>query len=106
MKKESSVHVVMVSKGYPVLEKGKRMLLERPVKMPPFKRLHKDRTFLYFSGLKKEEEGDLLLNKGGRVLGVTGLGGDLKEAREKAYEGLQRIHFDGAYYRGDIALDL
>ena len=81
----------MVSKGYPVLEKGKRMLLEKPVKMPPLKVLHKDRTFLYFSGLKKEEGGNLLLNKGGRVLGVTGLGSNLKEAREKAYEGLQRI---------------
>ena len=106
VKEESSVHVVMVSEGYPLLEKGKRMTLERPVQMPPFNLFHKDPTYLFFSGLKKEDGGDRLLNNGGRVLGVTCLGRNLKEARERAYEGIKKIHFDGAYYRGDIALDL
>lgn len=39
---------------------------------------------------------------GGRVLGVTALGGDLSEALEKAYAGVSRIHFEGAHYRRDI----
>lgn len=39
---------------------------------------------------------------GGRVLGVTALGKDLPEALEKAYAGVDRIHFDGAHYRRDI----
>lgn len=40
---------------------------------------------------------------GGRVLGVTGVGKGLVEAREKAYAAVKKIHFDGAHYRGDIA---
>ena len=39
---------------------------------------------------------------GGRVLGVTSLGGTLEEALGKAYSGVAQIHFDGAQYRHDI----
>ena len=39
---------------------------------------------------------------GGRVLGVTALGASLPEALEKAYAGVDKIHFDGAQYRRDI----
>ncbi len=39
---------------------------------------------------------------GGRVLGVTALGKTLPEALEKAYSGVEKIHFDGAQYRHDI----
>lgn len=39
---------------------------------------------------------------GGRVLGVTALGADLKEALEKAYAGVKKITFEGAHYRTDI----
>jgi phosphoribosylamine--glycine ligase len=41
---------------------------------------------------------------GGRVLNVTGIGKDVHEARDKAYTACERIHFDGAFYRKDIAL--
>lgn len=41
---------------------------------------------------------------GGRVLNVTGLGKDVHEARDKAYAAIERISFDGAFYRTDIAL--
>lgn len=39
---------------------------------------------------------------GGRVLGVTALGTDLKEALKKAYAAVEKITFEGAHYRTDI----
>jgi phosphoribosylamine--glycine ligase len=48
--------------------------------------------------------GEALVTNGGRILGVTGLGDDLAEARRCAYEGVERISFAGARYRHDIAL--
>ncbi len=41
---------------------------------------------------------------GGRVLNITGLGKDVHEARDKVYAAIERIDFDGAFYRKDIAL--
>ncbi|MFA5867093.1 MAG: phosphoribosylamine--glycine ligase [Actinomycetota bacterium] len=41
---------------------------------------------------------------GGRVLNITGMGKDVHEARDKAYAAIERIKFDGAFYRTDIAL--
>jgi phosphoribosylamine--glycine ligase len=43
------------------------------------------------------------VSSGGRVLGVTALGTDLQEARERAYQAVAKIHFDNSYYRKDIA---
>jgi phosphoribosylamine--glycine ligase len=48
--------------------------------------------------------GDRLVTDGGRILGVTGVGGDLEQARALAYEGVAAISFDGARHRTDIAL--
>jgi phosphoribosylamine--glycine ligase len=44
-----------------------------------------------------------LVTSGGRVLGVTALGKDIKSAKANAYEAIQRIHFEGMHYRKDIA---
>lgn len=49
--------------------------------------------------------GDRLVTNGGRVLGVTGLGQTLAEARVAAYDGADRIGFEGVRRREDIALD-
>jgi phosphoribosylamine-glycine ligase len=43
-----------------------------------------------------------IVTDGGRVLGVTALGNTHEEARRKAYENVERIHFEGAQYRRDI----
>ena len=40
---------------------------------------------------------------GGRVLGVTALGADLSQARERAYAAVKKISFEGMQYRTDIA---
>ncbi len=48
-----------------------------------------------------QEEG-ALVTAGGRVLGVTAMGGTLAEAQARAYEAVSRIHFEGATFRRDI----
>jgi phosphoribosylamine--glycine ligase len=48
--------------------------------------------------------GDELVTNGGRILGVTGVGDTLDEARSRAYAACERISFPGCRYRGDIAL--
>jgi phosphoribosylamine--glycine ligase len=47
-----------------------------------------------------------VVTAGGRVLAVTGMGKNRKEALEKAYSGIERINFEDAYYRKDIGYDL
>ena len=47
-------------------------------------------------------EGKNLLTSGGRVLCVTALGDNLRAARSRAYEAVERIRFDGMQYRKDI----
>jgi phosphoribosylamine--glycine ligase len=44
-----------------------------------------------------------LVTSGGRILNVTGLGNTLEEARARAYEACERVSFEGARYRRDIA---
>lgn len=44
-----------------------------------------------------------LVNSGGRVLGVTALGETIAAAQKRAYEAVERIHWQGCYYRKDIA---
>src|SRR5260370_31936138 len=48
-------------------------------------------------------ENGLVVTDGGRVLGVTALGDTLADAKRNAYEAVARIHFQGAFYRRDIA---
>jgi phosphoribosylamine--glycine ligase len=47
-------------------------------------------------------EGERLATSGGRVLGVTALGADLSQARDRAYAAVAKIHFDTAFWRTDI----
>ncbi|HWU97012.1 MAG TPA: phosphoribosylamine--glycine ligase, partial [Oxalicibacterium sp.] len=47
-------------------------------------------------------EGDKLKASGGRVLCVVGLGDSVKTAQKKAYDAVDRIHFDGMQFRRDI----
>ena len=82
--------VIMASNGYPEhYEKG------FAITMPAETAAH-----TYVAGAKREE--DRLLTSGGRVLGVTATAADLKSAIEKAYERVESVHFDNAFYRHDI----
>ena len=48
-----------------------------------------------------EEDGQIV-TAGGRVLNVTAVGADFAEARRRAYEAVDKIHFEGMQYRRDI----
>jgi phosphoribosylamine---glycine ligase len=48
----------------------------------------------------------ILVNDGGRVFGITGIGATLKEAQENAYAAANAIHWSGAYFRKDIGNDV
>ena len=43
------------------------------------------------------------MTAGGRVLGVTAMGADIAAAKAQAYQAVEKIHFDGAHFRRDIA---
>jgi phosphoribosylamine--glycine ligase len=60
-------------------------------------------SLVFHAGTAVDENGQIVTN-GGRVLGITGLGKDIVEARQKAYEDADRIHFEGKHYRTDIAM--
>jgi len=49
------------------------------------------------------EKDGKVVTAGGRVLTVSALGADLREAVDRAYQAVSKIHFDGAHYRRDIA---
>ena len=54
------------------------------------------------AGTALDGEGHLV-TAGGRVLAVTAVGADVAAARARAYDGVARIHIDGAHHRTDIA---
>lgn len=90
----AAVCVILASDGYPEkYEKGKRIRgLESFV--------GKEGYYLFHAGTKKTEEG--IVTNGGRVLGVTAKGKDLKEARGNAYEAAKWVDFSNKYMRKDI----
>jgi phosphoribosylamine--glycine ligase len=90
-----AVCVVMASQGYPGnYAKGKVISgLEDAAQLPDVKVFH--------AGTKRENNLDV--TDGGRVLGVTALGDTLADAKRHAYEAVEKINFQGAFYRRDIA---
>jgi len=91
----ASVCVVMASGGYPGnYAKGKVITgLDSANTLPHAKVFHAGTAL---------KDGQIITN-GGRVLGVTALGKDLKSAQAAAYDAVEKIHFDGAQFRRDIA---
>jgi phosphoribosylamine--glycine ligase len=60
-----------------------------------------DDVVVFHAGTKKE--GEAVVTSGGRVLGVTALGKDIRGAVDRAYQAVEVIRFDRAHYRKDIA---
>ncbi|MBC8183082.1 phosphoribosylamine--glycine ligase [candidate division KSB1 bacterium] len=88
-----AVCVVLASGGYPnEYEKGKKIF--------GLDKNFGSSVFNFHAGTKKVND-DCLTN-GGRVLGVTALGNNIKQAINRAYSAVGKIAFDGAYYRKDI----
>ena len=91
----AAVCVVLASDGYPVrYDKGLEIRgLEN------FE--GRDGYYCFHAGTKLDENGKFVTN-GGRVLGVTAKGADLKEARANAYAATEWVDFDNKYMRHDI----
>jgi len=91
----AAVCVVMASAGYPdSYEKGKEI--------SGLDEFANAEDLIVFHAGTRAENGKTLTS-GGRVLGVTALGSDVRAAREKAYDAVARISFEGAHFRRDIA---
>ncbi len=60
----------------------------------------RDDVIVFHAATARED--DNLVTSGGRVLGVTGLGGSLDDALGNAYAAIDKIHFEGMHYRRDI----
>lgn len=90
----SACTIVLASAGYPEnYEKGKIITgIKEAEKL--------NDVIIFHAGTKIEEE--KLLTNGGRVLGVTATGKNLKEALTKAYRAIEKISFEGMQYRKDI----
>jgi len=92
---EASVGVVMTSGGYPgSYQTGLAIRGTDSV----------DKDVLVFHAGTKSGSDRVIYTDGGRVLAVVGVGKDMAEAREKVYLNVSNIHFEGCYYRKDIAL--
>ena len=90
----AAVCVVLASEGYPVsYEKG------LPIQgLEEFKK--HDGYYCFHAGTKFD--GGRIVTSGGRVLGITAKGKDLKEARANAYAATEWVQFDNQYMRHDI----
>ena len=91
----AAVCVMLASDGYP----------EHYEKGYPISGLEKFKDaegyYAFHSGTNFDENGRIVTN-GGRVLGVTALGKDLKEARANAYQATEWVEFENKYMRHDI----
>jgi phosphoribosylamine--glycine ligase len=88
--------VMMVSGGYPeAYEKGK--VIHGLDKVTD--------SMVFHAGTKKNEAGHIVTN-GGRVLAVTSLREDMKEALATSYDSISKIDYEKKYYRKDIGKDV
>ena len=92
---QTAATVMLVSGGYPEgYEKGKEIKgLQHPTS-----------SLIFHAGTKLE--GDTVLTNGGRVMAITSLGKDHKEALKKSYSTANQIVFEGMNYRKDLGFDL
>ncbi len=88
---EPATCVVMASGGYPGTF---------PIGLPITGIENVDTAMVFEAGVKREDGN--LVTAGGRVLGVTATGSDLKDSIDRAYAGVAKIHFEGMHYRRDI----
>jgi len=88
--------LMLVSGGYPeAYQKGKSITGVDLV----------EESKVYHAGTTYNEEQTLITN-GGRVIALTSMGKDFKEALQKSYASAEKIAFEGKYYRKDLGEDL
>ncbi len=92
---ETSCCVVMAAQGYPQ-DYPKGMVISG---LDAAEEIESVKVFQAGTQLRN----GVPVSSGGRVLGVTALGCDLRQARERAYRAVEKIRFENSYYRKDIA---
>lgn len=91
----AAVCVVLASEGYPLhYEKG--------LPISGSERFEQEEGYYCFHAGTKFDEGGNLVTNGGRVLGITAKGPDLRQARENAYKATEWVQFENKYMRSDI----
>ncbi|HKZ09995.1 MAG TPA: phosphoribosylamine--glycine ligase [Rhodanobacteraceae bacterium] len=89
-----SLGVVIAAQGYPGTPKNGDLISGADIDFGTGVKV-------FHAGTKLDGDGNAI-TAGGRVLSVCALGDDLPQARGRAYAAVERIHFDGAYFRRDI----
>jgi len=91
---QAAVCVVLASGGYPgSYEKGKPIMgLEKLFSL--------NNVFPFCAGVKRGDSS--LVTDGGRVVGITAVGDNLNKAAQQAYRAIDKVRFEGMYYRRDI----
>jgi phosphoribosylamine---glycine ligase len=93
----SAACIVLASGGYPGSYRNGLTIQGLPNTMGPQDPAD---VLVFHAGTKRQ--GDEIVTAGGRVLGVTGIGDTLQTARQRAYEAVRRISFEGCHFRTDI----
>ena len=98
-----AVTVVMAAEGYPGPVERNRTInnLDEAYRMADVKVFHGATAQRSDPGGSRDGR---VVTDGGRVLGVTAIGDDLEQARDRAYEAARAIRFNGGWYRRDIGL--
>jgi len=95
MDPRAATTVMVVSGGYPeAYEKGKAISGIEAIN-----------DAIVFHAGTTEKEGKIVTN-GGRVIAITSLDTDFRKALQNSYQNIEKLHFDGMYYRTDLGFDL
>jgi phosphoribosylamine--glycine ligase len=94
----TAVTVVLASEGYGWKSDDQ---VKKGVEITGLDEAAKVKDVMIFHG-GTAKEGGKLVTSGGRVLSVTALGASVEDARNKAHEAINKIHFAGMQYRKDI----
>ena len=93
---ETAVTVVLAAEGYPgPYEKGRTISISGET----------GRAVIFHAGTKTGSDNRILTN-GGRIMAVSGIGRDIREARNCSYEAIKGISWEGMQFRDDIGMDL
>ena len=87
--------IIMVSGGYPLNYEKNKIISGLPEETD---------SIIFHAGTKKVD--DNFLTNGGRVIAVTSLSENYKDAVKSSYDQIKKISFDQAYFRKDIGFDL
>ncbi|KAA1244336.1 phosphoribosylamine--glycine ligase [Aquimarina sp. RZ0] len=91
----SAATVMAVSGGYPEAYKKEKEITGIELVSD---------SLVFHAGTKLD--GENIVTNGGRVIAITSFGNNFKEALEKSYKNIEKLHFDNMYYRKDLGFDL